>query len=265
MSRWAGSLPPQSELLSFAEKCADAAREIIGPRYRRGVPVDYKSDASPVTEADRAVEARIRELVAEVYPSHGVIGEEYGADERPGEPCWIIDPIDGTKAFVTGRPLFGTLLGLLVDKEPVMGVLDAPAMGERWVGANGMATKFNGEEVHGCARARLSDANLSSTSPDMFDATERPRFESLSRSCRFRVFGGDCYAYGLVASGHVDIVVEASMNAYDYLPLVPIVNGAGGVMTDWDGTPLSLTSSSGRVLAAGNDSLHRACVEILNR
>ena len=263
MSQWPEGLPPRSELVTFAERCADAARAIVIPRYRARVPVDYKSDASPVTEVDRAVETRIRELVRETYPNHSVIGEEYGADERPGALCWIIDPIDGTKSFVTGRPLFGTLLGLLCNGVPVMGVLDAPVLGERWIGASGAPTTLNGARVSACVKTRLPESNLSATSVDMFDDVERVRFDALGKEVKFRVFGGDCYAYGLLASGHIDIVVEASMNPYDYLPLVPIVNGAGGVVSDWCGEPLSLASKSGRVLAAGSATLHHACVGIL--
>lgn len=263
MTHWPQSLPAANGLLHFAGRLADAARSIILSGFRSGVLVNYKPDESPVTEVDREVEATIRDLIRAEFPNHGLIGEEYGADERPGEPCWIIDPIDGTKAFVTGRPLFGTLIGLLVDGIPVLGAIDAPVLSERWLGALDVPTMCNGIPVHTSPRTSLAESNLSATTIDMFDEIERRRFDTLSSEVSFRAFGGDCYSYGLLASGHVDIVVEASMNAYDYLPLVPVVNGAGGVMTDWNGDELTLSSGEARVLAAGNLALHRACLERL--
>ena len=227
--------------------------------------ISYKVDASPVTDVDRRVEQALRRQILARFPTHGVIGEEFGSAQKEGAPCWIIDPIDGTKAFVTGRPLFGTLVGLLVDAVPVLGVLEAPALGERWLGARGLASEINGTRCTASAVSTLAQAKLSATTIDMFKGAERRAFDALGEAVQFRTFGGDCHAYGALASGFVDLVVEAGLQSYDYLPLVPIVAGAGGVMTDWLGQPLTLASSGGRVVAAANHELHQRACALLQR
>jgi myo-inositol-1(or 4)-monophosphatase len=225
--------------------------------FRSALLVEAKGDASPVTEADRAAERAIRALIARHHPDHGVIGEEYGETNPGAEWVWVLDPIDGTRAFVTGRPLFGTLIGLLHQGRPVLGLMDQPSTGERWIGIAGEATRFR-SAMGGTPRCRpcatLGEAELSCTSPDMFDAATAPRFGRVKAAARRTTWGGDCYAYGLLALGLVDVVVDATMKPWDWAALVPIIEGAGGRCTDWAGQPLTL-HGDGTVLAVGDPGL----------
>ncbi len=250
-------MSPASAFRATAEAAAEAAGAVIRPLFRSQLLVEAKGDASPVTEADKAAERVIRALIAERHPDHGVIGEEYGETRPDAEWVWVLDPIDGTRAFVTGRPLFGTLIGLLHRGRPVLGLIDQPATGERWIGIDGQRTEFRSTMggAIGCRPcARLGDAELSCTSPDMFDADTAPRFAAVKAAARRTTWGGDCYAYGLLALGLVDAVVDATMKPWDWAALVPIIEGAGGSCTDWAGRPLRL-DSDGTVLALGDRAL----------
>jgi myo-inositol-1(or 4)-monophosphatase len=219
--------------------------------------VEAKGDASPVTEADRAAERALRGFLAERFPAHGIMGEEYGTERGGAEWLWVLDPIDGTRAFLTGRPLFGTLIGLLHRGVPVLGLIDQPVTGERWLGVAGEGTSFT-SPLGGTARTRpcaaLAEAELAVTSPDIFDEALTPRFERVRRTARRVTWGGDCYAYGLVALGLVDAVVEATLKPWDWAALVPVIEGAGGRMTDWAGGRLTL-ESAGEVIAVGDAAL----------
>jgi myo-inositol-1(or 4)-monophosphatase len=243
--------------LSVAEAAADLAGAAIRPLFRSALLVEAKGDASPVTEADRAAERAIRDLLAARLPGHGVIGEEYGDQDPGAEWVWVLDPIDGTRAFVTGRPLFGTLIGLLHRGVPVLGIIDQPVTGERWIGLAGQPTCFR-SAMGGTPRCRpcatLAEAELSCTSPDMFDAATAPRFGRVKAAARRTTWGGDCYAYGLLALGLVDVVVDATMKPWDWAALVPVIEGAGGRCTDWAGRPLRL-EGDGTVLAVGDPAL----------
>lgn len=246
-----------ADFLAVAEAAADLAGAAIRPLFRSPLLVEAKGDASPVTEADRAAERAIRALLAERLPGHGVIGEEYGSADAGAEWVWVLDPIDGTRAFVTGRPLFGTLIGLLHRGRPVLGLMDQPVTGERWIGLAGEASRFRsplGGRI-GCRPCgSLAEAELSCTSPDMFDADTAPRFAAVKRAARRTSWGGDCIAYGLLALGLVDVVVDATMKPWDWAALVPIIEGAGGRCTDWAGRPLRL-EGDGTVLAVGDPAL----------
>ncbi|MDO9502759.1 histidinol-phosphatase [Falsiroseomonas sp.] len=246
-----------ADFLATAEAAAEAAGAVIRPLFRSALLVEAKGDASPVTEADRAAERAIRALLAERHPDHGVIGEEYGDTNPDAEWVWVLDPIDGTRAFVTGRPLFGTLIGLLHRGIPVLGVIDQPTTGERWTGITGQPTTFR-SGFGGTPRcrpcARLAEAELSCTSPDMFDAKSAPRFAAVKAAARRTTWGGDCYAYGLLALGLVDAVVDATMKPWDWAALVPVIQGAGGTCTDWAGRPLRL-GGDGTVLALGDAAM----------
>ncbi|HEV7265832.1 MAG TPA: histidinol-phosphatase [Falsiroseomonas sp.] len=246
-----------ADFLAVAEEAADVAGAAIRPLFRSALLVEAKGDASPVTEADRAAERAIRALIAERLPGHGVIGEEYGSELTEAEWVWVLDPIDGTRAFVTGRPLFGTLVGLLHRGTPVLGIIDQPASGERWIGVVGQPTRFRSPlgGVAGCrACPDLADAELSCTSPDMFDPAAAARFAAVKQAARRTSWGGDCYAYGLLALGLLDVVVEATMKPWDWAALVPVVEGAGGRCTDWAGRPLRL-DGDGTILAVGDPAL----------
>jgi inositol-phosphate phosphatase/L-galactose 1-phosphate phosphatase/histidinol-phosphatase len=245
------ALPAQqlAEYSSFAQTLADRVRPLSRKWFRHPLSIDTKADESPVTQADREVEAALREAIAQHYPQHGIFGEEFGALHTEAELVWSLDPIDGTRAFISGNPLWGTLLALLHRGRPVLGLIDIPMLQERWIGAADSPARLNGEICQASACTELRNAILYATSPDIFAA-------------RMRRYGGDCYSYGLLASGHVDLVVEAGLQPYDYLALMPVIEGAGGVITDWSGQPLSL-ESQGRVVAAATPQLHRQAMRVL--
>jgi inositol-phosphate phosphatase/L-galactose 1-phosphate phosphatase/histidinol-phosphatase len=205
----------------------------------------------------------MRQLIASRFAEHGIIGEEYGAERAEAEFVWVLDPIDGTKSFISGVPLFGTLIALTQHGRPVLGIIDQPILKERWVGAAGRPTTFNGAAAHCRPCPALAAATVFATSPDMFkDGDEATGFARLARAVKLVRFGADCYAYGLIALGFVDLVVEASLKPYDFSALAPIIAGAGGIATDWRGQPLSL-ASDGRVVAAGDRRTHREALALL--
>jgi histidinol phosphatase-like enzyme (inositol monophosphatase family) len=252
-------------LIAAAIAAADAAGAIIRPFFRAGVTADQKADQTPVTIADRSSEQAIRAILTERYPQHGILGEEFGIDRPDAALRWVLDPIDGTRAFITGRPTFGTLIALFEDDRPIIGIIDQPVTGERWIGAIGRPTSFHGPfgGKAGCrACLSLAGAELSCTSPEMFGA-DTPRWERLRRAVRRNSWGGDCYAHGLVALGQIDIVVEADMKVWDWGALVPVIEGAGGSVTDWQGQPLR-EDGDGRVLSVGNKTLLPAILRKLN-
>jgi histidinol phosphatase-like enzyme (inositol monophosphatase family) len=254
-----------AELLGAAEAAADAAGAVIRPLFRSRLAVEAKGDASPVTVADRGAERAMRALLRKRFPAHGSIGEEYGEDRPEADYVWLLDPIDGTRAFVTGRPLFGTLVALLHAGRPVLGLIDQPVTGERWIGVTGQPTRFRAPlgGTAGCRPcASLAEAELSCTSPDMFAPADRAGFARLRAAARRVTWGGDCYAYGLLALGLLDVVAEASMQPWDWAALVPVIEGAGGRITGWDGLPLTL-GGDGRVLAVGDPALLPAAVALL--
>ena len=255
--------PLASELMAFAHELADAAAAVVGRYYRAPVTVESKRDASPVTIADREAERVMRELIRARYPEHGIAGEEFGAEGADAELVWHLDPIDGTKSFIGGRPLFGTLIGLSQRGRPVLGIIDQCILRERWEGVSGRDSRWNGTPARVRACARLDQATLYATSPLMFrPGAERAAFERVQQAVRYPLFGGDCYAYGLLAIGFADLVIEAGLDAYDFMALVPVVEGAGGTMTDWHGRPLT-PASDGRVLVAGDPRMHEAALRLL--
>lgn len=245
-----------------AERMADAVRPIVLSYYRGSVPAEVKPDDTPVTAADRDAETRMREMIEDAFPSHGILGEEHGAVRLDAENVWVLDPIDGTKSFITGKPLFGTLIALVHRGRPVVGIIDVPALSERWVGIEGRPTTLNGRAVAVRPCPALAEGWLYATSPEMFIGSDAAAFERLRLKCRGAIYGADCYAYGLLANGTVDLVCEASTKPYDYCALVPVVQGAGGFISDWQGEPLGL-ASDGRVLAAGDAAAHDAALAAL--
>lgn len=254
--------------IETAEILAETARGVIARHFRTPLDVDSKSDESPVTVADRETEAALRRVLAERHPEHGIVGEEHGSERRDAEFVWVLDPIDGTKSFVTGSPLFGTLIALQQEGRPILGVIDMPMLGERWIGATGQGTAF--EDARGRREARcrpcpeIAMAMLRTTSLSMFetDPGDLPALRRVMAAVKVTVWGGDCYCYGLLASGFQDLVVEADLQNYDFMALVPVVEGAGGIATDWQGNPLGL-ESDGRVIMAGDPRVHAAALELL--
>ena len=249
-------------LTAVAVRLAEASGPEIRSRFRQPIGVEQKSNRTPVTEADRAAETAMRRLLADLRPDDGIIGEEFGTERPDARIVWVLDPIDGTKAFMTGRPTFGTLIAALIDGVPSVGVIDQPIVGDRWVGAVGQPTRHNGDVVRTRTCASLDQAILSSTGPELFDGADADGFDGLREAVDFVTWGGDCYAYGLLSSGHLDIVVEAGLALHDFAALAPVVTGAGGHMTDWRGQPLR-RGSDGRVVAVGDPSLAPKVLERL--
>jgi histidinol phosphatase-like enzyme (inositol monophosphatase family) len=239
--------------IALALRLAGAAGEAIRPYFRSGVAAERKSDATPVTLADRAAEKAMRRILKAEVPRDTVIGEELGASAGSSGRSWVLDPIDGTASFLVGRPIFGTLIALVVEGWPVLGVIDQPILGERWVGASGRPTTLNGRPARTRACRQLSDATLATTGPHYFDDHDGAHFMGLAARTDHKrmVMGGDCYNYALLASGHLDLVCEAGLKLHDWAALVPVVEGAGGTMCDWHGDPLH-AGSAGHVLALGD-------------
>ncbi|MEO9599238.1 histidinol-phosphatase [Parasphingorhabdus sp.] len=239
--------------VDLAQRLAEAAGEAIRPFFRAKFDQEAKSDSTFVTEADRAAEAAMRAIIEAERPDDGIIGEEYGTRNEGASRQWVLDPIDGTTSFIAGRPIFGTLIALMQDGFPLIGIIDQPILRERWVGVVGRETLFNGEPAKAARCRDLKDAVLATTSPHCFNELEADHFMGLAGKVAQRkiIYGGDCYNYGLVASGHVDVVCEAGLMLHDFAALAPIVDGAGGMMCDWNGEPLH-AESEGHVLAIGD-------------
>ncbi|MGJ8479908.1 inositol monophosphatase family protein [Sphingobium yanoikuyae] len=243
--------------LALANRLADAAGAAIRPFFRARYDLEIKADKSPVTEADRAAEAAIRAILEKERPNDGIIGEEYGSVRTDAERVWILDPIDGTRSFIAGRPIFGTLIALTQGSWPTIGIIDQPIAQERWAGMSGQPTTFNGKPVRTRACKALEGAGIATTSPHLFAEGDVPHYMALVGAVsggsprQGPVYGGDCYNYGLLASGFLDIVIESGLQSYDFAALVPVVEGAGGLMCDWNGEPLT-AESEGHVLALGD-------------
>jgi inositol-phosphate phosphatase/L-galactose 1-phosphate phosphatase/histidinol-phosphatase len=268
------SVPP--EYVALANDLVDAAGAITTSHFRTSLAIDDKNDASPVTIADRDAESAMRAMVRARCPSHAIFGEEHGIELGAGgesEWTWVFDPIDGTKSFITGKPLWGTLAALLRDGVPVLGVLDQPVLKERWVGVAGERTTLNGEPIatRKCAGG-LAEAYMYATTPLMFEGDNLAPYERVAAAVKVPMYGCDCYAYGLLAAGHCDVVVEADLKPYDYMALVPIVKGAGGRFTDWAGEELRWEGSAealaqgkfqGEVCVAGDEETHAQALEAI--
>jgi len=254
--------PVPAELVALAHNLADAARPIAARYFRTPVTVDDKSDQSPVTIADREAETAMRALLGKHVPGHGIFGEEHGVERADAEYVWVLDPIDGTKALITGLPIFGTLIALLHRSVPVLGIIDQPILKERWLGAAGRPSTLNDRPIKVRPCASLDKAYMYSTAPLMFPGPIAKRHEALAGKVKLFRWGGDCYAYGLLAAGHVDLVVENSLKLYDFAALAPVIKGAGGTITDWHGKELDM-NSDGSVIAAGDSVIHRATQKIL--
>ncbi|WP_029604509.1 inositol monophosphatase family protein [Kozakia baliensis] len=255
-----------SDVVETATLCAEIARVQIRPHFRKPIGIENKEDASPVTLADRAAEQAMRDIISQNHPDHGILGEEFGQSAGQGDWTWVLDPIDGTRAFITGRPSFTTLIALLYRGRPVLSLIDQPLTGERWLGRAGSPTCFEGASFPGQVGTRacgsLAEAELSCTSPDMLIPPFDGRFSSLKQKVRRTSWGGDAYGYGLLALGQIDLIAECTMKPWDWAALVPIIEGAGGFISDWQGNPLTL-DSDGTVLACGSLSLQEEAVSAL--
>ena len=253
-------------LTNFACQLADLAGNTIMPYFRQELSVDNKLSGGsfdPVTVADKEAELRMREQIQSSHPGHGILGEEYGAVQGETGLTWVLDPIDGTRAFISGLPVWGTLIALHDGQRPVIGVMDQPFTGERFIASgNRSVLQQHGREKILQTRAcnKLDQTIMMSTDPEMFDRSERRVQQQLASSVKLMRFGGDCYAYCMLASGCIDLVVEAGLSAYDIQALIPIIECAGGVVSDWQGNP---ADSGGQVVAASNLKLHAQALELL--
>lgn len=262
--------PSYSSLVSLAHTLADHSARVALPHFRKRIAVDDKgakdgSAFDPVTKADRAAERVISKLIRETFPEHGIVGEEFGTTNPDARYQWVIDPIDGTRAFITGSPMWGTLIGLLDEGRPVFGLINHPFSQERcWSGANGSFRSVGGgkaQKIRTRPCKLLADAFLMSTSPDLFaKGAESRRFQAVKAGARMTRFGGDCYSYMLLASGLIDVVVEAGLKPYDVVALIPVVEKAGGRITTWEGKP---AASGGRIVATGDARLHDEVLALL--
>lgn len=264
------SLNRFEDLLGLAHDLADRSRAVILPYFRKRLEVADKGGQfgfDPVTKADRAAERAIARLIRERAPDHGLVGEEFGIERGDAAYQWVVDPIDGTRSFIIGAPTWGTLIGLLHEGAPVLGVMDQPFTGERfWSGRRGAQMRIGDDKprrIRTRACSRIKDAVLMTTSPDLIPPGEETEaFLRVKAQARMTRYGGDCYAYCLLAAGFVDIVVEAGLNTYDVAALIPIVERAGGRMTTWDG---GSAAQGGRILASGDPALHDKVLKLLNR
>lgn len=251
-------------MLEFAMKLADSAREMV---MQAAIPqAETKPDRSFVTATDRAVEDMMRRMITDRFPDHGILGEE-GQDVAPGaDHVWVLDPIDGTAAFVAGVPVHGTLIALAQGGVPVLGLIDMHVTGQRWVGAAGHATRLlhlgRSTDCHTRKGHSLDRAILSASNPDFFSATERPALDALRGATAWRVWGASCMAYGLLASGRIDLALDTALAVHDWAPFAPIIEGAGGKVTDWQGRPLRLDSGP-QVLSAGDPLLHHRALGLI--
>ena len=250
----------------FFFRLADAAKAETLPRFRTGIAVANKLDGGydPVTEGDQAAETAIRALITNEFPDHGILGEEHGDVGLDREHVWVIDPIDGTRAFISGVPVWGTLIGFQSNGRSVMGVMDQPFTSERYF-ADGEKAWYYGpggdRQIKTRACEALSDAILFTTSPHIFTPEEATLYNAVQYKVRLFRYGTDCYAYALLASGHVDLVIETSLKPYDVGALIPIIEQAGGVITNWDG---GRPEAAGRIVAAGSKALHEQALALLS-
>ncbi|CAI0377476.1 unnamed protein product [Linum tenue] len=270
-----GSFLSSTELDGFADiagKLADASGEVIRKYFRKKFEILDKDDLSPVTIADRAAEEAMISILLQHFPSHAIYGEENGwqcKEENSSDFVWVLDPIDGTKSFITGKPLFGTLISLLFKGKPILGIIDQPILRERWIGMSGRRTTLDGEEISTRSCLQLSQAYLYTTSPHLFSGDAVEAFARVRDKVKVPLYGCDCYAYALLASGYVDLVVESGLKPYDFLALIPVIEGAGGIITDWKGCDLTWEASqdskapSFNVVAAGDRQIHQQALDAL--
>lgn len=249
-------------LLAFSERLADISRAMLRAAAKDAPRVDLKQDASFVTATDRAVEARLREEIHAAFPDHGILGEEHGSERLDAEFVWVLDPIDGTAAWIAGIPVYGTLIGTARGGRPFTGVIDLPATAERLTGIAGRGAWHDGVPIRCRKGTALADAYMTSSNPRFVPEPDRAPFARLDGAVRFTQYGGSCYAYACLARGRTDLAVDAGFDTYDLFAPAAIVEGAGGVVTDWTGVPIDL-NWHGRVVSAGDAGLHRQALDLL--
>ncbi|MCC3305736.1 histidinol-phosphatase [Sneathiella sp. HT1-7] len=253
-----------ADLADFTCSLATTAASVTRSYFRKPIDVIQKLDSSPVTIADRECEARLRDMITERFPGHGILGEEHGFEGSELTDIWVIDPIDGTKSFISGLPLYGTLIAFSRDKDVRIGAISMPELDEFWIGIANEGSYFNGTRCHTSDCRKLEDAILMTTALEYFSPENREKFAALREKSRIRRYGGDCYIYAMVASGWADLAVETGLQTYDYMALIPVIEEAGGVITDWSGKRPDF-NSDGTIVAAATKELHQQALEILGR
>ena len=252
------------QLIKLANKCADASGKIIKKYFRKKIKINLKKDNTPFTKADIEAEKIIRELILKQEPNCGFVGEETGTVNMNREYCWVVDPLDGTKSFITGKPSFGTLIGLLKNNKPVLGILNQPILNERWVGIAGVETKYNNKKVRVRKCKSIKGAKMYATSPMMFQGRNKKIYKNVRAKIGECLFGADCYSHGLMSLGFVDVILEANLKPWDYIASASIISGAGGKITDWNDNDLNL-QSDGRILATGDSNIHKQIIKIIQK
>ena len=251
------------DLVSFSNTLVDESSKVIKKYFRKKIEIENKDDESPVTIADKKTELRIRELIESKFPEHGILGEEFEGKNIDSEYLWVIDPIDGTRSFIAGHKDFGTLIALLHNKEPIIGIIDCPIHEERWVGVKGRNTLLNGQQVKSSGVTLLEESYVCTSGLYFGDDNFKKSFDKILDKSKYHRFGGDCYMYGMAASGFIDIVIEDTLKIHDYMALIPVINGAGGIITDKYGKKISL-ESDGSVVVSANNALHKELIDIIN-
>ncbi len=251
-----------NEFVSFANTLADKSAEVIMHYFRRQFNIETKEDNTPVTIADKKSEEKIRELIEQTYPSHGIVGEEYEEVNFDSEFTWVIDPIDGTQSFIAGHKDFGTLIALLQNNKPILGIINCPAHQERWIGIHNEPTTLNGIVVSTSSIQKIKDGYAFTSGLYFKDDKFKKGFDKIIQRAKYYRFGGDCYMYGMLASGLIDVVIEDTLKIYDYMALIPVIEGAGGVVSDKNNKAITL-ESDGSFVATANTTLHKEVAEIL--
>jgi len=250
-------------LVSFSNTLADESSKVIKKYFRKKIKIENKDDESPVTIADKKTELKIRELIESKFPEHGILGEEFEGKNINSEYLWVIDPIDGTRSFIAGHKDFGTLIALLHNKEPIIGIIDCPMHEERWVGVKGRNTLLNGQQVKSSEVTLLEESYICTSGLYFGNDNFKKSFDKILNKSKYHRFGGDCYMYGMAASGFIDIVIEDTLKIHDYMALIPVINGSGGIITDKYGKKINL-ESDGSVVVSANNVLHKELIDIIN-
>jgi len=253
----------------FANALADIASKITKKYFRKNFSEENKSNDTPVTIADREIENAICKAIIKKFPNHGIIGEEYGSINENADYKWIIDPIDGTLSFVIGRPIFGNLIALSYQNKPILGIINQPITDERWIGIKNKTSKLNNKIIRTRKCDNIENAILCTTSPAFFTGNDLEIFKKITAKTKYQnqqgvIYGGDCYLFGLLAMGLIDVIIESGLNNYDFMALIPIIESAGGIISDWDGNILDL-NSDGRVIACGDKKMHKKILKLIKQ
>jgi inositol-phosphate phosphatase/L-galactose 1-phosphate phosphatase/histidinol-phosphatase len=251
-----------SDFLTLANRLADEASIIARQYFGQKIDIISKNDETPVTIADRNIEQKMREIIESSRPDDGIIGEEFGIKDSQSGYTWVLDPIDGTKSFTIGRPTFGNLIGLCFEEKPILGIINHPILNERWIGQSGQKTTYNGTPVSCRACPNLKQAIFGTGSATQISHDDPSRLSRIEKATRYSVFQGDCHFYGLMANGFIDVIVEDRLGIYDFIALVPVIEGAGGIITDWKGTPKTLNGDP-TILASGSLNIHQDMLKLI--